>query len=90
VTPSLRGVRRDFNGHGYYLYFRERANGSLGKVVKPDQQETTQGWYSENHDTHNIGFILWMKETGEHSLECYPFDDKPIKQSILITEVSIQ
>ena len=88
-VDGLDVVKRDFNGYGYYLYFREFANNSLGKIIKPNGQKPTQGSYFENFDKHDIGFILWMNENGEHSLECYPYDDKPIKQSILRTEVSI-
>jgi len=87
---GLEVIHRDFNGYGYYLNLHEQEDNSLGKPVEPNEQKLTQGWYVENQDKHHIGFILWMRENGEHSLECHPYDDKPIQQSILKAEVLIQ
>jgi len=89
-SKALEVTKRDFNGYGYYLYLREQTNNSLGKIIKPREQNLTQGWYIRNQDEHHIGFILWMNENGEHSLECHPYDDKPIEQAILETEVTIR
>lgn len=89
-SDSLKVIKRDLNGYGYYLYFREEKRNPFVKVIKPNAQKLTQGWYFEHKDKHHVGFILWMNENGEHSLEGHPYDDKPIKQSIVSEEVSIQ
>ena len=89
-VSNLEVINRDFNGYGYYLRVREQSNNSLGKSIKPDCQKLVQGWYKENNDNHHIGFIFWVNEDGVHSLECHPYDDKPIQQSILQAQVLIQ